>query len=176
MGSQCNRFVCFDNFVGRLSGRLLASCLFVPKTTNRQAIFWRVSAAFAGLSGMLQHIVLHIGCIFYHQLLCLTAAKKYWRAWARFDFKQTLYRELQGLRGWKRWLHVLVTARLGPPMHMFLCTWRPYFWPNFATGAVWSVPSKPRTFFRFFFKFFWKNVRQKNSKKKLRQGIVFIGH
>ena len=78
MGSQCNRFVCFDNFVGRLSGRLLASCLFVPKTTNRQAIFWRVSAAFAGLSGMLQHIVLHIGCIFYHQLLCLTAAKKYW--------------------------------------------------------------------------------------------------
>ena len=68
MGSQCNRFVCFDNFVGRLSGRLLASCLFVPKTTNRQAIFWRVSAAFAGLSGMLQHNVLHIGCIF-----CITS-------------------------------------------------------------------------------------------------------
>ena len=77
-----------------------AGKLFIcPENDEPAGDFWRVSAAFAGLSGMLQHIVLHIGCIFHHQLLCLTAAKKYWRAWARFDFKQTLYRELQGLRG-----------------------------------------------------------------------------
>ena len=51
--------------------------LFIcPENDEPAGDFWRVSAAFAGLSGMLQHIVLHIGCIFYHQLLCLTTAKK----------------------------------------------------------------------------------------------------